>query len=303
MTLQDLEYILKIAQLGSLSQAARELGITQSAMSHVLRRVEKEFQGKIFSCGHSGAVPTEFGRYFLEEGEKVLWAAERFRMLMQRRANPVEYQLRIGIAPFYERRFLPPLTEAFADSFPFVNIEFTSDRQRVLEKKTKAGDLDFAMVQLPERTSEFACEELFRGNFLLILSEQHPLLESMGKSGDRLLPLSACRGETLIFDDDDTPFQKACIHACEKLGFRPQCISGITSPDAMTAMAANKMGIGFLPEFMARERAEGIAYCRIRESLPRQRFGIIFRKDAPLPKIAQEFIRIARKEILRGMEG
>jgi DNA-binding transcriptional LysR family regulator len=295
MEFQDLRYILEIARMGSLSRAAEEMGITQSAMSHALKRVEKEFGGKIFSCGHNGAEPTDFGKYFLEEGEQVLSAVERFQELMRRRLNPVEYQLRIGITPFYEKVFLPLLTKAFANLFPLVNIEFVSDRRNILEQKTRDGELDFSMIPLPVRSSVLASRELFREEILLILSKQHPLLENLKNKRDPSLSLTMCKDETFVFADYDPSFQKFCTDICRKLGFSPQCTFGITSPDAIHAIVANIMGVGFLPASVAeKEWMEGIVCCRIEEDLPMRRFGVVYRKDLPLQKAAQEFIRIAK---------
>ena len=295
MEFQDLRYILEIARMGSLSRAAEEMGITQSAMSHALKRVEKEFGGKIFSCGHNGAEPTDFGKYFLEEGEQVLSAAERFQELMRRRLNPVEYQLRIGITPFYEKVFLSLLTKAFANSFPLVNIEFVSGRRDILEQKTRNGELDFSMMPLPVRSSALASQELFREEIFLILSGQHPVLEKLENKRHPALSLSMCRNETFVFADHDPQLQKFCMDICRGLGFSPQCTFGITSPDAIHAMVANKRGIGFLPASVAeREQGEGIVCCRIEEDLPMRRFGVVYRKDVPLQKAAQEFIRIAK---------
>ena len=65
MPVSKYEAFLKAAELGSLTRAAAELGVTQSAVSHMIGSLEEELGFSLLKRGRTGARPTA-------EGERVL---------------------------------------------------------------------------------------------------------------------------------------------------------------------------------------------------------------------------------------
>ena len=70
MTLDQIRYFCTIAQLGSFSRAAEVLHIAQPSLSISMRRLEQEYDVRLFEPNRKGAVLTDAGRLFLQDAHK-----------------------------------------------------------------------------------------------------------------------------------------------------------------------------------------------------------------------------------------
>ena len=71
MTLQQINYVLKVASVGSMNKAAEELYISQPTLTSAIRDVEKEIGIVIFSRNNRGVSLTVEGAEFLEKAPKL----------------------------------------------------------------------------------------------------------------------------------------------------------------------------------------------------------------------------------------
>lgn len=76
MTLQQLKYIVKVAEKGSINEAAKELFISQPSLSNAIKELEKELQFAIFIRNNRGVVLTNKGTEFLGYAQQVLTQAD-----------------------------------------------------------------------------------------------------------------------------------------------------------------------------------------------------------------------------------
>ena len=96
MNLNQLIYASEINRLGSFSRAAQTLFISQSALSKSIHSLEIELEQELFIRTTEGAVPTEFGRAFLEEAEQTLQHVNRMREMASSKKNGVKTPLRFS---------------------------------------------------------------------------------------------------------------------------------------------------------------------------------------------------------------
>ena len=96
MNLNQLIYASEINRLGSFSRAAQTLFISQSALSKSIHSLEIELEQELFIRTTEGAVPTEFGRAFLEEAEQTLRHVNRMREMASVKKNGVKTPLRFS---------------------------------------------------------------------------------------------------------------------------------------------------------------------------------------------------------------
>lgn len=87
MNLNQLVYVREINKSGSFSRAAQSLYISQSALSKSIHALEAELKREIFIRTTEGIVTTEFGKRFLEEGEKALSHIENIKNLVETPRN------------------------------------------------------------------------------------------------------------------------------------------------------------------------------------------------------------------------
>ena len=104
MTIQQLRTAMEAARTGSITQAAKNLYLSQPNASSMLRTLEQELGYEIFSRTNSGIVPTEAGERFLEHAKVIL---AQLQELYAIRAQGRVCRLRLGVQSF------SPAVEAF----------------------------------------------------------------------------------------------------------------------------------------------------------------------------------------------
>jgi DNA-binding transcriptional LysR family regulator len=72
MNIQQMKYVVAVANNGSFREAAKKLYITQPSLSNGIRELEEEIGVTLFTRTNKGALITEEGRIFLEHAEKIL---------------------------------------------------------------------------------------------------------------------------------------------------------------------------------------------------------------------------------------
>ncbi len=77
MELRQIRYFVKVVELGSMSRAALELDIVQSALSQQISRLESELSTRLLQRTSKGVVPTEAGLAFFREAQLTLRHAEQ----------------------------------------------------------------------------------------------------------------------------------------------------------------------------------------------------------------------------------
>ena len=79
MDLKQIEYCVRVAELGSFTRAAVVLNIAQPALSRQVRLLEVELRQNLLVRNGRGAIPTEAGKVLLEHGRGILHQVERAR--------------------------------------------------------------------------------------------------------------------------------------------------------------------------------------------------------------------------------
>lgn len=139
-----LRAFVAVKEAGGFSRAGRQLHLTQSAISHQIRRLEEQVGRPLLTRTTRSLTLTEDGEDFLRHAEQIL---EMLDALAGRfRPSPVSGAVRVGVPePFMGER-LPLLLRRFARAFPGVRLDVHVSTYLDLRKLIDAGDLDLAVV-------------------------------------------------------------------------------------------------------------------------------------------------------------
>ena len=83
MNITELRYLVAIKKWGSVSAAAKQLYAAQPNVSKALKNLEEEYGIRIFERSSTGMIPTEQGRHFIEQAERVLREVDRLDRSVQ----------------------------------------------------------------------------------------------------------------------------------------------------------------------------------------------------------------------------
>lgn len=168
MDLMQLRDYAAVVEEGSISAAAKRLGLTQPPVSIQLRLLEEELGCRLFERGSRKIRLTEEGRLFYGHAVRILNMASSACTAVTQCHNAEAGTLRIGVvsslADVAARRWFAE----FARLHPLVNYELTEGSTYVLLDRLKSRALDAALVRTPFSARGFECVNLAPEDLLLI---------------------------------------------------------------------------------------------------------------------------------------
>ncbi|WP_127903948.1 LysR family transcriptional regulator [Solirhodobacter olei] len=146
LTLRQLEYVVGVAEAGSLTVAARQLNVSQPALSVALTQVETHLGQRLFNRRQGASIsPTTFGRLFLADAATLLADAARLedpRAFGSRRVGQVTIGFFEDLAPHY----LAPVLRRLRQYFPDIDVQTRIESFEALTKGVLAGQIHLALT-------------------------------------------------------------------------------------------------------------------------------------------------------------
>ena len=144
MELRQLRYFVKVVESGSISRAALELNLVQSALSQQISRLESELSTRLLQRKPQGVTPTEAGAAFFREAQLSLRHAEQaVRSAQQARLTGT---VSVGLAPTTAAVLGLPLMHAMRERYPDVRLHMVESMSGHLSDMLNARQLDLAVL-------------------------------------------------------------------------------------------------------------------------------------------------------------
>lgn len=144
MELRQLRYFVKVVESGSISRAALELNLVQSALSQQISRLESELSTRLLQRKPQGVTPTEAGVAFFREAQLSLRHAEQaVRSAQQARLTGT---VSVGLAPTTAAVLGLPLMHAMRERYPDVRLHMVESMSGHLSDMLNARQLDLAVL-------------------------------------------------------------------------------------------------------------------------------------------------------------
>ncbi len=157
MELRQLRYFIRIVELGSMSRAAIELDMVQSALSQQISRLEGELSTRLLKRNPRGVEPTEAGVAFFREAKLTLRHAEQAARAAQQ--SRLTGSVSIGLPATTESILGLPLIRAMRSRYPDVRLHMVGGMSGNLGDMLNARELDMAILfdqRLPARHNSFS---------------------------------------------------------------------------------------------------------------------------------------------------
>jgi LysR family nitrogen assimilation transcriptional regulator len=168
MDLKQLEYFVRVAELGSFTRAAVELEVAQPALSRQVRLLEVELRQTLLLRNGRGAVPTEAGQVLLEHGRGILHQVQRARDDLGRLRGGLSGRVALGVPSSVARVLAVPLTRAFRSAAPEAHLSISEGLSAGLQEGLASGRLDIAVLYNAQPSRELDVEPLIEEDLLLV---------------------------------------------------------------------------------------------------------------------------------------
>jgi len=149
LDLKQLEYFLKVAELGSVTRASTLLGITQPSLSRQIRLLEVELRQTLLLRNGRGVQPTEAGAVLVKHARAMLLQAERARQEVKELRGVPMGRVTIGIPSSVGRFLSTPLAFAFQARFPNAAMSILEGQTYIMEWLSM-GRVDIGVLINPQ---------------------------------------------------------------------------------------------------------------------------------------------------------
>nr|WP_279310058.1 LysR family transcriptional regulator [Kushneria phyllosphaerae] len=274
--------VVSIADTGTISQAAEDVGMTQSGASQAVAQLEKHLGMKIFSRLHRRMVITAFGEQVVEHARNMLRHHCAIRSLANKLGGPGSARLKLGSFPSVTSTLLPSLLRGFRQRYPEVEVVALEGTDKEVEHWVDHQHVDFGVVLNPDPGRHAIV--LGRDAWVALLPTSHPLARRATSNG---VSLSELAHQPFILATGGCTVNAQSLarsHSLELTDIRIR----VQSWDSACALVREGMGIALVPESTLPENMQGLRVLPLAPSIDRT-FGLVRSPNMSVNRAADAF--------------
>ncbi|TPG68191.1 LysR family transcriptional regulator [Brevibacillus laterosporus] len=278
----------KVGKSESFSKAAKDLYMTQPAVSQAIMQLERELDIRLFNRTPKGVSLTTEGSLLFEYVNSAINLIEVGEKKILEFKNLTTGELKIGVGDTISRYFLLPYLEAFHNRYP--NIKFNIVNGTTLEicSILKSGEVDIAICNFPLDDPTLELRSCIDIHDIFVCGEKYKNIFSKPLSLDELVKLP------LILLETKSNSRKYVEDYMISRGIKISPEFELGSHDLLLEFAKINLGIACVTkEFSQEYLHKGLLYeIRLIEEIPKRNIGVCFLKSVPLSPASTKFVEI-----------
>lgn len=286
MELRQLKYFLTVSRLGSVTKAAEQCHIAQPAISIAIRNLEEELGVPLFERYHKRISLTPAGAVFLRRVEDIFNRVHSAAKEMEDFADLRRGVIRVGITPMLGAVIFPYVLSKFRADHPALELIVIEEGALTIESLLERGELDVALMFMPETPPELAVSPIFRNEIHVCMSPDNPLSER------ERIAFTKLKDEKFILFKENFLSRKLVLQECARHQITPNIAFSSNQIATIVSLIERSVGIGFLLEQLAHDNPRIKALRLIRPLYLEA--GLVWNKSRYLSQSAQAFIDAIR---------
>jgi DNA-binding transcriptional LysR family regulator len=248
MDLQQLRYVVAVADTLNFTRAAERCQVVQSSLSHRIAALERELGVRLFARSSRRVELTGAGVAFLTGARECLAAAERAVADAAAATGVVRGRLAVGVIVTTAAVDVPELLQRYRARHPDVRVVLRSGRSDELAAAVRDGELDIAFLGLPEdeRPAGLETVVLDHDRHVLVVPAGHRLADASR------VTLAEIAGETFVDFVAGTPGRAQSDRAFAAAGLARDVAYEAGVVELITQLIARGLGVALLPSAFIR---------------------------------------------------
>jgi LysR family nitrogen assimilation transcriptional regulator len=256
MELKQIEYFVRVAELGSFTRASVALRIAQPALSRQVRLLEVELHHNLLVRNGRGVTLTDAGQQMLEHGRGILHQVERARDdLIRLRGTPTGAVV-LGLPPSLARLLAVPLARAFRSQWPQARLSITEGLSLTMQDALRGGRLDLALLYGPPGSDELEGEYLGDEELFAVEPRQGLPPHTNQANSEHIrtdaqnapaLPLTELAQCPLVIPSRPNALRMRFENHLINAGLRPHIAMEVEGVPALLELVAEGVGLAILP--------------------------------------------------------
>lgn len=278
------------AKLGSLTQAAKALYLTQPSVSHAIKQLEDNFGITLFYRNSKGVALTQEGTLlysYIEQSQILISLAEEKMAALK---NLDSGELRIGGSDSLFKHYLLPYLEEFHQKHSGIKLHLNHGTTPEVISFLKEGRIDLGVVRMPILDRQLEVRESFQLQDCFVAGAHYAELQ------DKVLSLDMLMQYPVILFSRNSRARMAITEIFQSYGHTLKPDIEVGSVDLLIEFARRGLGISYVTrEFVSSELEEGSLFeIQLDVPLPPSQVGIMTMRNMPLTSAASRFIELVR---------
>ncbi|MFZ9627910.1 MAG: DNA-binding transcriptional regulator OxyR [Ilumatobacteraceae bacterium] len=291
MNLQDLRYLVALAEHRHFGRAAEACFVSQPTLSTQLRKLEKELGVELVERNPRRVMLTDIGTQIADRARTVIREADGIGELARQARDPATGSLRIGLFPTLGPYVLPHVVPSLHRTFPDLELLLVEEKTESVLHRLRDGSLDVGVLAMPVHDESLHEEPLFEEDFVLAVPADHPAADH-----PRPVDTSILDGESVLLLDDGHCLRDQALSVCSLAGATERSGFRATSLETLRQMVAAGVGVTLLPRLAVSPPVAASPDVHIVEFTaprPARRIAMYWRRSSPfrafLPQVADHF--------------
>jgi DNA-binding transcriptional LysR family regulator len=293
-----LQAFVAIAERGSFNQAATHLGITQTALSHRIRKLEGYLGIALLHRTTRQVSLTPAGLELLPRASRLIEDAHGMFVELSADAAVRQERVAIGCLPTLAIHFLPNVLAEFSIAHPNTVVRVFDNSADEIAERVQKGEAEFGLTILTTNRWDLEVKPLVKEPYVLICRADHVAARKKSISwadieGERLIRIAARTGNRILIDD-----------ALGGLSERMRWSSEVQHVATAVSLVAAGNGLAILPRIAVDVvREQNLACIPLRSPSITRTLGVVTRHGVPLSPVAASLLAIVERRIDPGRKG
>ncbi|WP_309383602.1 LysR family transcriptional regulator [Cerasicoccus frondis] len=253
-----LEILRAVEELGTLTAASDKLYLTQSALSHSIRRLEEQLGVEVWYREGRSLRPTQAGEYLIAAANRIIPQLEHAEERLKQFAQGERGTLRIGIECHPCYRWLLKVAAPYLAAWPSVDLDVKQKFQFGGIGALFGHEIDMLVTPDPLYKASLSFEPVFDYEQVLVVGPEHPLRKAKHVKPKQLT------GEVLITYPVDIDRLDVFTRFLTPAGISPKMHKKIETTDIMLQMVESGRGVAALPRWLVEEYADRFSVFPVR---------------------------------------
>jgi len=296
LRLARLETLAAVARHGSFSHAARELHLSQPAVSMQVRQLELALGLPLLERVGKRAFPTKAGELLLAHAGRALRELETGLEVVQQLRGIVAGRIRLGTSASFSIYLLPPALRRFRSRYPRTELTVVTGNAPEIARAVVGRELDVGIVSLPVRERELAVSPFYRDEVVAIAPP-----DRRWRRGHRAAARDLVSAPLILFERGAT-LRRVIDDWFRRAGEVPAAAMELGNTEAIKKLVEAGLGLSVTSWFSVKSevRARALTAMRLTPPLERQ-LGLVRRRDKPRTPALDAFVA-ALEDLRRSLQ-
>lgn len=288
MTSRHWKIFVAVAECGTMSQAARDLQITQPSISQAISEIEREYSVLLFERVGKRLYLTDTGRSFLPYTKRLLSLEDELDEFLHSAAS--RKQIRIGASVTVGTCLISPLVEELERRIPGIRTVVSVANTQIVENRLLSGELDVGLVEGQVHSPDLRWEPAIYDELVFVCSRSHPLC------GRDQIALSELAKQSLILREQGSGTRAQLESLLRLRGIAVDVRWDCSSTEAILNAVARGHGVSVLSRRLVSDYARSSALwtATFSDADFGRTFSLTYYKDKLLSKEMLSFIEICK---------